>query len=264
MSKQNQKVDFVVAGAQKAGTSALFTFLEQHPQIRIPTAKELHFFSDDEAFSTGAAGPDFAAYHDNFHKPTAAHRSERIKQRLQALISPPIWGDITPIYMYWPTVIERIRAYNPKMKIIVILRNPVERAYSQWKMETKRGWDTLPFSQAIREGRSRVAENTDPRGYHRIFSYVERGFYAQQLDHILEHFPKDQLLILKHEDLLTEHNKTLDRVCAHLDVKAFKTYPKQKMVNSISGDMPSQDRDYLETLFAEDLKNLKNQYGVTF
>ena len=122
------RVDFVIGGTQKGGTSALDSFLRQHPEICMPaTRKELHFF-DREAENT-----DYNAYHANFD-PKPAHR---------------VIGEASPIYMYWKTAPSRIWNYNPKMKWIVALRNPVERAFSAWNMETKRGKEKLSFAEAI-------------------------------------------------------------------------------------------------------------------
>ncbi len=122
------RVDFVIGGTQKGGTSALDSFLQQHPEICMPeTRKELHFF-DREADDT-----DYKKYHANF-KPKPQHRAI---------------GEASPIYMYWETAPYRIWRYNPQMKWILALRNPVERAFSAWNMETKRGKEKLPFAEAI-------------------------------------------------------------------------------------------------------------------
>ena len=162
-------LDFFICGVQKGGTTALDSFLRDHPAIQMARVKEVHFF-DDESHSWEA--PDHAKLHAFFDD------SPRARCR----------GEATPIYSYWPNAIERLRAYNPAARLILILRHPVSRALSHWRMETSRGWETLPFSAAIRpKARERV--RLAPGGVHRVFSYVERGFYATQIERILTNTP---------------------------------------------------------------------------
>ena len=113
-------VNFVVVGVQKAGTTALFDYLQDDPAYGLPDVKEVHFF-DDETIDWSA--PDYGPYHARFDwsDPTL------------------IRGEATPIYIYWPRSLERLAAYNPAAKIILMLRDPVERAWSHWRMETSRG-----------------------------------------------------------------------------------------------------------------------------
>src|SRR3954469_5121708 len=98
-------VDFVVAGVQKAGTTALHDFLVQHPEIALPRDQALHFFDKEENF---AGKPDYRILHDNF----TGGREWRTA------------GEVTADYVYYPGAMERIAAYNPRMKIVISLRNP--------------------------------------------------------------------------------------------------------------------------------------------
>src|SRR5688572_4249341 len=109
------RVTFLIAGVQKGGTTALFDYLGDYPDIVLADAKELHFF-DDEAQDWSA--PDYGAYNARFSDPAGRP-----------------CGEATPIYTYWPNSLERIAAYNPAMKLVVMLRDPVERAWSHWRME---------------------------------------------------------------------------------------------------------------------------------
>ena len=191
-------VDFVIGGTQKGGTSALDSFLRQHPQICLPEAKkELHFFDREEHFS---AKPDYRKYHAHF-RPETAHRAV---------------GEATPIYMYWNAAPSRIWSYNPEMKWILVLRNPVERAFSAWNMETKRGAETLSFEQAVAQEAARCREALPLQ--HRVFSYLDRGFYAHQVRRLFDMFGRDQCLVLRNEDLRENHGETLRKVFRFLGV----------------------------------------------
>jgi len=192
------QVNFVIGGAQKGGTSALDSFLRQHPQICMPdTRKELHFFDLEENF---ANQPNYKRYHSNFGL-TKQHR---------------VMGEATPIYMYWNTAPARVWTYNPEMKWILVLRNPVERAFSAWNMETRRAAESLPFHEAIDQEAERCREALPFQ--HRVYSYLDRGFYASQIRRLFNIFGQDRCHILLNEDLRTNHEKTLRAVFDFLEV----------------------------------------------
>lgn len=198
------KVSFLVAGVQKGGTSALFEYLRQVPALQLAAVKEAHHF-DDETLDWSA--PDHAAYHALFADDDSA------PGRLN--------GEATPIYLYWPPSLARIARYNPAMKLILLFRDPVARAFSQWQMEFARGTETEPFAHCIRDGRARMAAGPYPDpwpGHHRVHSYVERGYYGRQLARALAHFPRDQLLLLRSEALKADPTATVARICRFLGV----------------------------------------------
>jgi hypothetical protein len=177
-------VDFFIAGAQKAGTTALDIYLRQHPCIQMANVKEVHFF-DDETIDW--AKPDFSKLHGAFDW-SAEWASLR--------------GEATPIYMYWPNCLARLRQYNGAAKIIVLLRHPAFRAHSQWRMEARRGMDTFSFAEAITPvGRQRVLDM--PNKVHRVFSYVERGFYSAQIERLFNLFPRERVLFFRTDQLWT-------------------------------------------------------------
>jgi Sulfotransferase domain len=192
------KIDFVIGGTQKGGTSALDLFLRQHPEICLPESKkELHFFDREENFS---GQPNYKKYHANFH-PEPQHR---------------IIGEATPIYMYWNASPYRIWSYNPAMKWILVLRSPVKRAFSAWNMETKRNAECLPFEEAVEQEPIRCRQALPLQ--HRVFSYLDRGFYAAQVRSLFNIFGRERCLILLNEDLRTNHKNTLRSVFDFLGV----------------------------------------------
>lgn len=141
--------------------------------------------------------------------------------------------------------------------MIVCLRDPVARAYSHWRMEVARKRESLTFSCAIREGRSRVSAALESQGQHRVFSYVERSFYANQIRRLLKHFPRTQVLFLTRVELLYRQRSVLDSICLFLDVSAFEEYPSPQIIHSyetatIASPLPG-DVQYLRDLFKDDL-----------
>src|SRR6266404_4434694 len=233
------RVDFVIGGTQKGGTSALDSFLRQHPEICMPeTRKELHFFdreTDDK---------DYNEYHANF-KPKPEHR---------------VIGEASPIYMYWETAPYRIWKYNPKMKWILALRNPVARALSAWNMETKRGKERLPFAEAIEKEPERCREALPLQ--HRVYSYVDRGFYAHQVRRLFNIFGKENVLALLSEELRNEHQKTLGRVFEFLGVDSSFVPPEASVFEQEYSDkIGDQLRSRLIETFYSDMKELEQLLG---
>ncbi|MDP3173767.1 MAG: sulfotransferase [Phenylobacterium sp.] len=239
-------MDFIVVGAQKAGTTAMFDFLSDDPALALSDVKEVHFF-DDETQNWSA--PDFDAYH--------AHFGARDGLR----------GEATPIYAYWPNALERIRAYNPDARLILMLRDPVQRAWSQWRMEYSRGVETHPFNWCIREGRQRLFE-AEPWGVHREFSYVERGFYGEQVARLLTLFAREQLLVLRAEDLRADPNPSLAAVREFLGAPQRAAIPARDVhvgrEMAYGSDLATSDIEHLRRVYARDAERLGDLTGIRF
>lgn len=231
-------VGFLVAGVQKGGTSALFEYLREVPGLELPAVKEAHHFDDETGVDWSR--PDHGAYHALFAGDGR------------------LCGEATPIYLYWPDSLERIRAYNPAMRLILLFRDPVERAWSHWKMEWARGAETEPFAWCIREGRERVLTDARARaGHHRVYSYVERGFYGRQLERLLGLFPRDQLLLLRSDDLRREPASVIARICDFLRVAPPPGPILRKSVHrarqmEYPSVLTAQDRALLNGIYADD------------
>ena len=198
MTAAAPRLGFLVAGVQKAGTSALHAYLGEVPGLQLPATKELHLFDDETGVDWSA--PDYAPLH--------AHYADDGRLR----------GEATPITLYWPGALERVRAYNPDMRLVLMFRDPVERAFSQWRMEWARGTEALPFAAAIREGRARMAASRPTPGFDRVASYVERGFYGRQLARAIRLFGRERLLCLPHDALERDPDGVVAEICRFLEV----------------------------------------------
>ena len=234
------RVSFLIAGMQKCATSALHSFLCQHGEIFLPRQKELHFFDNEEM---NWRRPDYDQFYHTHFADAPAHA---------------LWGEATPIYTYWQPSIERIHRYNPQMKIIVLLRDPIMRAFSHWRMEYIRNKESLPFAKAIREGRDRIKSCSERTVHNRVCSYVERGFYKPQIERLLQWFPREQVIFLSMVDLWTRQGALLNHLCDFLEIAPFETLPERKMIFSYRDDKSvpnhpdAEDIRYLRALFQED------------
>ena len=239
------RVQFFIAGVQKGGTTALDSILRDHPSIQMARVKEVHHF-DDEAIDWSA--PDHGRLH-------AAYDWEA---------TDVVRGEATPVTLYWPNALERLRRYNPRAKLLIGLRHPAFRAFSHWRMETKRGWDSLPFPQAVGpEGRQRVRDA--PGGVHRVFSYVERGLYAPQIEHLLTLFPRRQVLFFRTDRLWLEPGQVLDEVQDFVGVERRPASPRRYVVpldSSDLGPIPAEPRQMLDQVFATDIRRTAALSGL--
>lgn len=240
------RVSFLVAGVQKAGTTALQAYLAEHPGLQMASVKEPHVFDDERGMNWDA--PDYGPYHALFGPADGRPR-----------------GEATPIYLYWPPSLDRIARYNPAMRLVLLFRDPVGRAWSHWRMEMARGWESEPFGWCVREGRARV-DDPAASGAHRVFSYVERGFYGAQLARAYALFPRKQVLCLRSDALKARPAETLDRICEFLGAGPFPAPPRPRELNvgapsSESGPNDADER-YLRALFAEDLHRFAALTGL--
>ena len=237
------RVSFVVVGAQKSGTTALFHFLSQHPDIVVPDAKELHFFDDD---SLNWDRPNYRLYERRFRKAK----------------NTGLLGEATPCYIYWPQALERLYDYNPRVKVIALFRDPVERAHAQWRMIRGRGVEDLSFSEAIREGRKRLEGLPLEDPALRRLAYVERGFYAWQVERLLDIFPRRHTLLLRQEDLSDAHDETLSRVLDFLGVRDMAIPQSRVFVGEDTAPPSPEDVAYLSELYADDVARFTALTGL--
>jgi hypothetical protein len=243
----DERVAFLIAGVQKGGTTALFDYLTLEAGLSLSDEKEVHFFDDEDQDWTA---PDTAAYHARFAPFDGRPR-----------------GEATPIYLYWPNSLERIRAYNPTMKLIVVLRDPVERAWSHWRMEYARGAETQPFGWCIRQGRQRLF-HAEPWGFHREFSYVERGFYGEQVERLFGLFPREQVQILRSEALRRDPGPALAAVRKFLGLRkgeapaAHEAHVGAEM--DYGGALTAEDTTWLRQVYVRDQQRLAELTGVSF
>jgi hypothetical protein len=240
--EKDRRVDFVIAGTQKGGTTALDFYLRQHSEIGMADCKEVHFFDREEYFRDGT--PPYSTYHAHFTRNTSCK----------------LLGEATPIYMYWHDAPRRIREYNPDVRIIVILRNPIDRAYSHWNMLRATGMETLSFREAIHREEERCYEALPCQ--HRLYSYVDRGFYVDQLRRIWTCFPEDQTLCLKTENLRDHPQRTLEDVCRFLRINPPNSIvPQEVHANLYACSMRRRERDYLRRVFECEIRNLERLLG---
>ncbi len=201
---------FILIGAQKSGTSSLFRYLAQHPQILRSFTKEVHYFDGglNARLDTYQQGQEWYRAHFPMR---ATLRQRRIA------------GEASPFYIFHPLVAERIASLLPEVKLIAVLRNPTERAISHYFHTKRKGHEPLSIGEALREEEERLKPVLQQGDWKnpalRRFSYKSRGHYEEQLKRYFRWFSRKQLLILSSEELFGEPEETLLRIFQFLGVE---------------------------------------------
>jgi len=201
--------DFLVIGAPKAGTTALHAALSELPGLYMSRIKEPKFFLTDGPPPTKGGPGDALTYREHIWR----------RADYEALFAEApagtLRGESTPLYLYDRAAMRRIRDTIPDAKLIVILRDPVERAHSNWTHLWSAGLEPIPdFVRACGDEERRIGA-----GWAGFWHYVGLGRYGEQLEHLFTLFPREQVLVLRYRRLVDEPAQTLDQICAFLGVE---------------------------------------------
>lgn len=235
--RREQKLGFFGVGVQKGGTTTLDRLLRHHPEIELPAGrKELHYFDDDPRFEDERPRDDYR----DLHRPFWFDRS--------------IAGEITPSYIYWRGALERIQAYNSAARIVVLLRNPVLRAWSHWghldrKARARKDADARvgPFGKRLRREAKRMA--ADPGYQDKGLSHIGRSLYAPQIQRARALFPPEQVLFVKSERFFVDQGSVADEVCRFLGVSPLSAVASAPPVHANVGSNRPMSQKQWEAAF---------------
>lgn len=199
-SGRPRQPDFLIIGGQRCGTASLFDALMAHPQITPPPRREIHYF--DLRYWRGRRW-----YHDQFRREPGQ-----------------VSGESSPYYLFHPRVPARVAADLPEVRVVALIRDPIERAWSQHQLNLATGREELPFLTALEAEADRLAGLAPPRWPrrhqpHRDYSYAARGDYRPQLDRWRDAVGQEALLVLRSTDLFTDPAATHARVLDHLRLR---------------------------------------------
>jgi len=242
----NSLPDFLIIGVQRGGTSSLYNYLISHPKITPATQKEIHFF-------------DY-----NFHKGVTWYKSQFKKEG--------ICGEASPYYIFHPHAPKRIVNLIPTIKMIILLRNPVDRAYSHYNHELRLGIENLPIEDAIKQESKRLDNETkkiiaDESYYsfnHQHFSYLTRGIYVEQLKKWITMFSKEQILLIKSEDFFQNPLGVTNNVFNFLELEPLNQIPDTIFNRNTNPPMKNEMREYLNEYFRIPNQRLYKLIGKNF
>jgi hypothetical protein len=245
-----KKPEFLIIGAQKAGTTSLFKYLGQHPDVVLHNIKEFHFF--DLRYEKGIDW--YTSIFPN--------------------IDGKITGEATPYYLFHPAVPERVKKHLPGIKLIVLLRNPVYRAYSHFMHSIKLlNEQEILFEKALQLERERLKDSDNQLALgeiqrhtgHQHNSYLSRGFYSPQLQRWLALFPQEQFLFIQSEHFFTSPQEHLNSVFRFLGLSPF-TLTEFNIHNEGTYRHSLSKELYYKLMkqYVEDIKKTEELTGLTF
>ena len=239
--------NFLMIGAQKSGTTAIYAYLSQHPQVFTSENKEPGFFAF-EGLQRSFAGPDDARAGRYIVRDLERYRRlfEKVGDKARA-------GEASSIYLYAPQAAERIHHYIPNAKLIAVLRDPVDRAYSAYRHLVRDGRESLSFEGGLAAEPGRTAAN-----WHPILHYKQRGFYYAQLRRFFELFRREQIAVYTYDEFKADPRALLKSMFAFLGINPdFR--PDTSVRHNVSGvpryrflhaiiDRPSRAKDLAKRL----------------
>jgi hypothetical protein len=252
--------DFLVLGGQRCGSTSLYDMLCGHPDVAPASHKEPHFFDNNHL-----RGEQF------YRRLFPLQLQMRARERRQGRRA--VTGEATTYYLAHPAVPARVRALLPDVRLIAILRDPVDRAYSHYQLSVREGREPLSFEEALAAEPDRLAGEherliADPsyRGVaHRFFSYRSRGRYIDQLERWWAEFPREQLLVLRSEDMFEDPRIVYDQLVTFLGLDPDADRRTFRARNRVSYDaMRPETRAELRGYFAEPNRALEQRTGRAF
>ncbi len=250
--------DFIIIGAGQCGTTSLFHYLSQHPNIYPSSKKEINFFDDNFEKGISWYKLHFPTFFQKFYCKDICKKNF-------------ITGEATPHYLFNPLVPKRVKQTVPKIKLILILRNPVYRAYSHYSKDVAIGRQTLSFPEIIHQkekllkNQKIINKNQNSTSFNIMDSlYFSRGIYVDQLKNWMEVFPKEQFLILKTEDMQINLTKTLTKVIEFLNIPNFQLKDVQRMNEGKYKKMDIISRKFLIEFYRPHNQRLYKYLGYDF
>lgn len=246
--------DFIIIGAQKSGTTSLFDYLLQHPDIKGSFCKEVHFFTKN--YERGESW-----YRARFPVKKTGTRKF-------------LYGEATPYYICHPHVPKRIHQLVPDIKLIAVLRNPTDRAISHYFHVYRKKREPLPLMEALQQEEQRLqkiwsrilADESYANRDHQWYSYKQRGLYAEQLQRYFDLFERHQILIVDSADLFKHTAETIRQIHAFLGVapQPVSNHFKARNVGTKKGDIAPEVYSYLDEYFAPHNRALSELTGRSF
>lgn len=215
MNSSDQLVDFLIIGAAKSGTTSLFSYLREHPDIYLPMEKEVCFFSNNAKYANGLG------WYLKEYFPDVKTRGKTT-------------GEATPAYMLYEHAMRRIHEHTPGSKLIAILRNPIYRAYSHYIFAKRLSIENGSFSEAL-DTLVRRGSVSDEKIVNENREYLMFGEYGRTLGRYLDCFPKNNIKIVFFEDLKRDPYSTMAKVFSFLGVDTSFRTEKFEKVHNVSG-----------------------------
>jgi hypothetical protein len=244
------KPNFFLVGAAKSGTTSLSSWLDSHPDLYVSPIKEPNYFSTDIDVSKFRKGylKSFEAEDSIELKPLKKRQIAFLRdEELYAQLFKPNnfmvhAGECSTSYLYSDAAAESIHAFNSDSKILIMLRNPLERAYSHYLMAVQMGLESNEFLSAFKRDMNKA-----DKGWGVSELYFELGQYSQQLKRFLKVFPENQIKVVLFEDWIQQPKETQESICKFLNVSIFAALQNEVLNKSVSPKNPRLHRFLMQS-----------------
>jgi len=229
--------DFIIAGTVRSGTTSLYYNICEHPSVLSADYDEIGFF--DRNYHLGVNW-----YRSMF--PTQKHMKE-----IKTKTGNSITGEDTPFYFWRKDSAKRIFNLLPNCKIIIILRNPIDRAYSNYQLGKRTGWENLSFEETIEIEKKQLKNGLIPSQFDDLRSYLIKSIYSYQIKYWLDIFPKNQLKIISTEELSKNVKNTMSDLFKFLEISDYEIIKGQEKKSEIYPEMIQDTRNELKSVFKD-------------
>lgn len=239
----NALPDFYIVGSMKSGTTALFMHLETNPDVAPASRKEIQYYTTNRDM-----GPNF--YRSYFPKPENLEPRDNAHGR-------QVTGEATPDYIFHPAAPELCKKITPDAKFVLLMRNPVDRAFSHWKQGRRFAFETEAFADAIALEEARLAGEdaklrAEPTYYsyrHQLYSYLARGRYGEQIENWFKHFDRDQFLFINAGDMFVNGAEISKKVSDFIGISYHPEPDVGAKFKGMEGDIDPKIREELSAYF---------------
>ncbi len=228
---------FIGIGAARSGTTTLHDYLERHPQAFVPRHKEVHYFS--------FAFPSF--------KHPQALTEERYRAIFAATGRAPARGEISPSYLWFLDTAKRIHEFDPKLKLIAMLRNPVERFISDYSYGVEHGEIEPPIEEFVDAGIEGLEQDGVAAQSFHPTSCLWKGLYGTLLQPYLQAFPRDQLLIILLDDLVNRPVEVQEALCRFLEIETIPSPFRMRNASHRESAIPLEVYERLHAFYQSDI-----------
>lgn len=256
--------DYLIIGTKRGGTTSLYKYLRMHPGVLGMFPQSRGTKSSDYFFGGGARGARWYASH--------FHTRRYLRRVTDKLGYSPVTGEASPYYVWDPRIAPLAREVNPGLRAIMLVRNPVERAFSHWQERVQNGVEPLSFPDALAAEPARTRGEVDrmladPKFHsnaHDWYTYRARGVYLPQIKNWLRHFPEEQLMVVRSEDMYTDVQGTVDSVFEFLGLPAHPLPTTRTFNASRRPEFPDSAAKELSEFYAPCNEDLEEFLGRDF
>ena len=235
ITRTHNPASFIITGSPRSGLGTIYHALEQHPALQVICKDENPHFANDALFGVGNPS------------------NQRYDQHYVDYGEDLLHGEISSAYLTHPYAISRIHRYNPDIKLVIILRNPAMRTYSQWQYATAQGLETASFTDILTTTAQSVEDMT---------AYQRNSLYGYHVSHILQYLDPHQVLFLKSDDLKEDPEVAMYRLFQFIGVPYLDLDLTAQNIGSYASSLTAETYNQMMEAYTSDVKTLESLVGL--